>query len=105
MARPFPAPSLAERALACRRVPSAADTEGDVRFIRRLKRDVAERGRDVEAVISQYMTTVRPMHNQFVEPSKRHADIIIPTGNIHRTRSVCELRAAGGTHVRRAVAC
>ena len=51
-----------------------------MRFIRRLKRDVAERGRDVEAVISQYMTTVRPMHNQFVEPSKRHADIIIPTG-------------------------
>ena len=57
-----------------------ADTESDVRFIRRLKRDVAERGRDVDSVVTQYMTTVRPMHNQFVEPSKRCADIIIPTG-------------------------
>lgn len=56
------------------------DTESDVRFIRRLQRDVAERGRDVTSVIEQYLETVRPMHNQFVEPSKRNADLIIPTG-------------------------
>ena len=56
------------------------DTESDVRFIRRLQRDVSERARDVDSVIAQYLETVRPMHNQFVEPSKRHADIIIPTG-------------------------
>ena len=46
------------------------DTEADIRFIRRLKRDVAERGRDVDSVIGQYLHTVRPMHNQFVEPAK-----------------------------------
>merc|ERR1712113_678139 len=56
------------------------DTEADLRFIRRLRRDIAERGRDVESVISQYTDTVRPMHDQFVEPSKRFADVIIPTG-------------------------
>lgn len=56
------------------------DTAADIRFIRRLKRDVAERGRTVEAVIQQYIDTVRPMHEQFVEPSKRHADVIIPEG-------------------------
>jgi uridine kinase len=56
------------------------DTPDDIRFIRRLRRDVAERGRTVESVIEQYITTVRPMHMQFVEPSKRHADVIIPEG-------------------------
>ena len=56
------------------------DTDADVRFIRRLKRDLSDRGRDVGSVIEQYLETVRPMHNQFVEPSKRHADVIIPTG-------------------------
>ena len=56
------------------------DTDADVRFIRRLKRDISERGREVGSVIAQYLETVRPMHNQFVEPSKRYADIIIPTG-------------------------
>ena len=56
------------------------DTDSDVRFIRRLKRDITERGRDYASVITQYMSTVRPMHNQFVEPSKRYADVIIPTG-------------------------
>jgi uridine kinase len=56
------------------------DTPADVRFIRRLQRDIAERGRTVESVISQYQTTVRPMHEEFVEPSKRHADVIIPEG-------------------------
>jgi len=56
------------------------DTPADVRFIRRLQRDIAERGRTVESVIDQYQTTVRPMHEEFVEPSKRHADVIIPEG-------------------------
>ena len=56
------------------------DADADIRFIRRLDRDVHERGRSVESIIAQYMTTVRPMHLQFVEPSKRYADIIIPEG-------------------------
>ena len=56
------------------------DTPDDIRFIRRLRRDIAERGRTVESVIEQYEATVRPMHMQFVEPSKRHADVIIPEG-------------------------
>ena len=56
------------------------DADADIRFIRRLDRDVHERGRSVESIISQYTSTVRPMHLQFVEPSKRYADIIIPEG-------------------------
>ncbi|HEY7546609.1 MAG TPA: uridine kinase [Blastocatellia bacterium] len=56
------------------------DTDADLRFIRRLDRDVHERSRSVESIIKQYLTTVRPMHLQFVEPSKRYADIIIPEG-------------------------
>lgn len=56
------------------------DTPDDIRFIRRLQRDIKERGRTVESVIGQYYRTVRPMHHEFVEPSKRHADIIIPEG-------------------------
>ncbi len=56
------------------------DTPDDIRFIRRLQRDINERGRTVESVIEQYFTTVRPMHFEFVESSKRHADIIIPEG-------------------------
>ena len=56
------------------------DTPDDIRFIRRLRRDIAERGRTVESVIEQYLGTVRPMHMQFVEPSKRYADVIIPEG-------------------------
>lgn len=56
------------------------DTPDDIRFIRRLRRDIAERARTVESVIEQYTATVRPMHMQFVEPSKRHADVIIPEG-------------------------
>jgi len=59
------------------------DTDADIRFIRRLDRDVHERGRTVESVITQYQTTVRPMHLQFVEPSKRYADIIIPEGGFN----------------------
>lgn len=56
------------------------DTDPDIRFIRRLERDIAERGRTTESVIKQYLTTVRPMHMEFVEPSKRYADVIIPEG-------------------------
>jgi len=59
------------------------DTDADIRFIRRLDRDVHERGRSVESVIKQYTTTVRPMHLQFVEPSKRYADVIIPEGGFN----------------------
>mgnify|MGYP005837705215 FL=1 len=59
------------------------DTDADIRFIRRLKRDIAERGRTVESVIEQYLTTVRPMHMEFVEPSKRYADVIIPEGGFN----------------------
>jgi uridine kinase len=56
------------------------DTPDDIRFIRRLQRDLAERGRTIDSVIEQYIGTVRPMHMQFVEPSKRYADVIIPEG-------------------------
>lgn len=56
------------------------DTDADIRFIRRLQRDLAERGRTTEAVVKQYLNTVRPMHLDFVEPSKRYADVIIPEG-------------------------
>ena len=56
------------------------DTDDDTRFIRRLRRDISERGRTVESVIEQYMGTVKPMHLEFVEPSKRYADIIVPLG-------------------------
>ena len=60
------------------------DADADVRFIRRLDRDVRERGRSLESIVDQYLTTVRPMHLQFVEPSKRYADIIIPEGGHNR---------------------
>ena len=56
------------------------DTDADLRFIRRLLRDIRERGRTMESVVEQYYTTVRPMHLEFVEPSKRYADVIIPEG-------------------------
>jgi uridine kinase len=56
------------------------DTDDDTRFIRRLRRDVAQRGRTMDSVIEQYLSTVKPMHLEFVEPSKRYADIIVPQG-------------------------
>jgi uridine kinase len=59
------------------------DTDADLRFIRRLQRDLAERGRSVDSIISQYLSTVRPMHLEFVEPTKRYADIIIPQGGFN----------------------
>ncbi|MEO8679214.1 MAG: uridine kinase [Vicinamibacterales bacterium] len=63
------------------------DTDSDTRFIRRLRRDVAERGRTMESVIDQYQSTVKPMHLEFVEPSKRYADVIVPLGG-HNTVAV-----------------
>ncbi len=60
------------------------DTAADVRFIRRLTRDVEERGRSVESVIDQYLETVKPAHERFIEPSKRYADVIIPEGGLNR---------------------
>lgn len=59
------------------------DTDADVRIVRRIKRDVDERGRDLDSVISQYLATVKPMHEAFVEPSKRYADIIVPEGGMN----------------------
>jgi uridine kinase len=60
------------------------DVESDVRFIRRLVRDTAERGRSLDTVVQQYLTTVRPMHLEFVEPTKRWADVILPEGGHNR---------------------
>lgn len=85
------------------------DTPDDIRFIRRLRRDIAERGRTVESVIEQYIATVRPMHMQFIEPSKRHADVIIPEGGHNlvsvdlisgkiRERLASALTPVGGQH-------
>lgn len=60
------------------------DTDADVRIIRRIQRDIKERGRTIDSVIDQYMNVVRPMHMQFVEPTKRYADIIIPEGGYNK---------------------
>ena len=60
------------------------DTDSDIRFIRRLQRDIAERGRTMDSVVHQYTETVRPMHLEFVEPSKRYADLIIPEGGFNQ---------------------
>ena len=60
------------------------DTDADVRIIRRIQRDINERGRSLDSVINQYINVVRPMHMQFIEPTKRHADIIIPEGGQNR---------------------
>lgn len=59
------------------------DTDADIRLARRILRDVSERGRSMESVIGQYVTTVKPMHEEFVEPSKRYADVIIPEGGFN----------------------
>lgn len=56
------------------------DTDSDLRIIRRIVRDINERGRSIDSVVDQYLSVVRPMHNQFIEPTKRYADIIIPEG-------------------------
>lgn len=59
------------------------DTDADVRILRRVVRDLKDRGRDIESVVNQYLSTVKPMHEQFVEPSKRYADLIIPEGGFN----------------------
>lgn len=76
----FASPSLRERM----HVKVFVDAEADLRLLRRLRRDLIERGRSIESVLHQYETTVRPMHLEFVEPSKRWADIIIPEGGHNR---------------------
>ena len=63
------------------------DTDADVRLIRRIRRDMAKRGRPLDEILEQYLTTVQPMHLQFVEPSKRYADIIVPRGG-HNTVAI-----------------
>ena len=60
------------------------DTDADIRILRRIQRDVMERARSLESVINQYITTVKPMHEQFVEPSKKHANIIVPEGGYNK---------------------
>lgn len=60
------------------------DTDADIRILRRIKRDMVERKRDLESVIEQYLTTVRPMHIEFVEPSKKYADVILPEGGFNK---------------------
>lgn len=87
------------------------DTDADVRLLRRLRRDIHERGRDFDGVLRQYLDTVRPMHLEFVEPSKRWADIIVPEGGRNQVAMAMvtakieklltqaeEFEAAGGTH-------
>ena len=59
------------------------DTDADIRLTRRLQRDVTQRGRTYESILKQYLTTVRPSHEQFIEPSKRHADVIFPEGGLN----------------------
>jgi len=74
------------------------DTDADIRFIRRLRRDTEQRGRKVSSVIDQYLKSVRPMHLDFVEPSKRYADLIIPEGGYNRVAIemlVARVKAAG----------
>ena len=63
------------------------DAESDIRFIRRLMRDMNERGRSVESVVNQYLSTVKPMHDAYVEPTKRYADIVVPKGG-HNDRAI-----------------
>jgi uridine kinase len=80
------------------------DTDADLRFIRRLQRDLVERGRTAESVINQYLMTVRPMHLEFVEPSKRYADVIIPEGGFNTVAIdmvADRIRSMLRTHVRR----
>ena len=83
------------------------DTDADLRFIRRLQRDIGERGRTAQSVIDQYLDTVRPAHERFIEPSKRYADVIIPNGGLNRpaidvlvarVRELAEPTAVVGVH-------
>jgi uridine kinase len=75
---------LAEPELrSCFDIKVFVDTDADIRFIRRLQRDIQERGRTMASVVHQYLETVRPMHLEFVEPSRRWADLIIPEGGFN----------------------
>ena len=87
------------------------DTDADVRILRRIVRDTRDRGRDLESIVTQYLATVKPMHEMFVEPSKRNADIIIPTGGhnrvatdfvMERIRAHIEGRVAPSTEMHKA---
>ncbi|MEW9032430.1 MAG: uridine kinase [Planifilum fimeticola] len=73
-----------ERLRALMDIKVFVDTDADIRILRRIERDVKSRGRSLDSVIQQYLTTVRPMHQQFVEPSKRYADLIIPEGGYNQ---------------------
>ena len=76
-----------ERVRALCDVKVFVDADSDIRLVRRLRRDIVERGRPIEEILEQYLTTVQPMHLQFVEPSKRYADVIVPRGG-HNTVAV-----------------
>ena len=75
------------------------DTDADIRLIRRLRRDILERGRPLDEILDQYLTTVQPMHLEFVEPSKRYADVIVPRGGHNEVAIamiVAKIRSSGG---------
>ena len=76
------------------------DTDADVRILRRISRDVTQRGRSLDSIITQYLTTVKPMHEQFVEPSKRMAHLIVPAGG-ENTRALQVLIHAIEAHLAR----
>ena len=63
------------------------DTDSDIRFARRLIRDIHERGRGIDSVVNQYLSTVKPMHEAFIEPSKKYADVIVPNGGLNEVAS------------------
>ena len=73
-------PTIDERIRNLLDIKIYVDTDDDVRIIRRMLRDIEERGRTIESVVEQYLSVVKPMHNQFTEPTKKYADIIIPEG-------------------------
>jgi uridine kinase len=85
------------------------ETDADVRILRRIERDVIDRGRDLEGVIDQYLSTVKPMHEQFVEPTKKHADLIVPEGansvavNLLEERIRAEVTGTAGDWTRESV--
>lgn len=79
-------------------VKAFIDADSDVRLIRRIRRDTVKRGRTLDEVIEQYLTTVQPMHQQFVEPSRRHADLIVPSGG-HNTVAIELLASAAARRI------
>jgi uridine kinase len=75
------------------------DVDADIRLIRRIGRDMRVRGRELRDILDQYLTTVRPMHEEFVEPSKRYADVIVPDGG-HNVIAIAMVAAAIQQHLR-----